>query len=81
MSDLRGLNLRCAHGSFGWGALDLAPLASGGFALFTHCELGDHYLRPDPRNRARWTIGTTPHAFVSRAEAEAAHAAYLAQEE
>jgi hypothetical protein len=80
MTDLRGLHLRCAHGSYGWGALDLHQTETG-FALLVHCELGDHYLQPDPRDAQRLTIGTQPFAWPTERDASEAHARYLAQEE
>lgn len=78
MGDTRGLHLRCQHGSFGWDGL-LIKAQSSGYIVTAACELGDHYLRPIATGG--WMIGATPYTFTTRAQALAAHAAYLAQED
>jgi hypothetical protein len=76
MTDLRGLHLRCQHGSFGWGGLKSHPVAGGGYSVTAPCELGEHHLRPDGDG---WIVGAQPYVFASETEAQRALDAWREQ--
>ena len=80
MGDTRGLHLRCRHGQFGWGALDIVPVGYQRYSVTAKCDLGDHFLQPSP-DGTDWTIGAQPYVFPTRMDAAMALYQWTAQEE
>ena len=56
MSKIASANLRCRHGRWELGEFALRNFPGEGVATVCACDLGDHYLQPDP---------AAPHRLVS----------------
>ena len=80
--DYAGLKLACRHGHWGWQEFALCALPSGAYAMACACDLGNHYLAPDPADPARLVrvVTGTPYPWPAATAAVAARARFERQE-
>jgi len=70
--------LVCQHDSFRWIDLELIR-TSKGYGVIAPCQLGDHWLAPDPGQPGRYRIGLVEHYWPSSVDAINARAEWRRQ--